>query len=208
MRAKKFFPYLLCSLLIIVVVFVFCKLTLVNVQIDEVIELNDGWELIVNNSVYSDVTMTTLYKSYNKTIETGDHIILKHKLPDSNVPNPVIMFKTKYTSLNCYLDGKRLYSFGDDYIKAGKFLGKMYHVISLPTDYAGKTIVFDMTAGEYNSFNFFTPPVVGSHPDVTGKFVSDNLIIIATGLFTFMFGLTFLCIAMVFVNFVPEVKSL
>jgi diguanylate cyclase (GGDEF)-like protein len=81
-------------------------------------------------------------------------------------------------------------------------------MVSLPADYAGKTLVFDMFAGEPNAFKSLHAPVFGSHTDISGTFVRDHLIIIATGMFMFVFGLTFLCIAMVFVNFVPEVKSL
>ncbi|WP_029233527.1 GGDEF domain-containing protein [Butyrivibrio sp. VCB2006] len=208
MRRKKELPYLLCSFLIVIVVFIVIKLTLSSSQKYELVALDEGWQVSINNSEYVVTSMTKLYKVMRTPIEAGDHIIFKHTLPDTNVPNPVLFFRSKYTSLNCYIDGKNIYSFGDNYIKAKKFLGKMYHVISLPSDYAGKSIVFDMYSGENNAFDNFAPPILGYQPDVTGKFVHDNLIIIATGMFMFVFGLTFLCIAMVFVNFVPEVKSL
>ena len=84
----------------------------------------------------------------------------------------------------------------------------MYHMIPLPSDYAGKTFVFDMYVGEPNAFKTLTAPILAAQTDISGKFVRDNLLIIATGMFTFVFGLMFLCIGLVFVNYVPEVRSL
>ena len=208
MKSRKRLPYLMLSFFIIVAVITGCRLALYTAPVYDMQVLEDGWQISVNNSDFTDVSMWYAYKGFEGSLKPGDHVIMKYVLPDSVIPNPVVFFRTRYTTLSAYVDGKRLYAYGDEFYKSGKFIGKMYHMISLPTDYAGKTLVFDMYAGEPNAFKSLHAPIFGSYSDVSGYFVRDNLIIIATGMFMFVFGLTFLCIAMVFVNFVPEVKSL
>ena len=208
MNNQKRLPYIFISIFLIALIIAGGKLALYTEPVHEITTLEDGWYISVNNSDFTEVSMWHAYKGFEGSLAPGDHAIMKYVLPDTNLPNPVILFRTRYTTLSCYINGHKIYDFGQEYYKSGKFIGKMYHMISLPSDYSGKTLVLDMYAGEPNAFKSLHAPVFGSHTDVSGTFVRDNLVIIATGMFMFVFGLTFLCIAMVFVNFVPEVKSL
>ncbi len=208
MNSQKRLPYIFISIFLIALIIAGGKLALYTEPVHEITTLEDGWYISVNNSDFKEVSMWHAYKGFEGSLVPGDHVIMKYVLPDTNLPNPVVLFRTRYTTFTCYVDGHKVYDFGGEYYKAGKFIGKMYHMVSLPADYAGKTLVFDMFAGEPNAFKSLHAPVFGSHTDISGTFVRDHLIIIATGMFMFVFGLTFLCIAMVFVNFVPEVKSL
>ncbi len=208
MKNKKRLPYLLASLFIIVVVIIGCRITLYQSADYEMIDLNENWLMSINSSDFHEVSMLSSYKYFEGELKHGDHIIYKTVLPQSKIPNPVLFFRSRYTTLGCYIDGTKIYSYGDEYYKTGKFIGKMYHMIPLPSDYAGKTFVFDMYVGEPNAFKTLTAPILATQTDISGKFVRDNLLIIATGMFTFVFGLMFLCIGLVFVNYVPEVRSL
>ena len=208
MQNKKRLPYLLASILIIVIVIIVCRFALYSSPSYEMIDLNEGWLMSFNNSDYQEVSMFDSFKKFDRELKRGDHIIYKTVLPQIDAPNPVIFFRSRYTTLGCYINGTKIYSYGDDYYKTGKFIGKMYHMIPLPSDYAGKTFVFDMYVGEPNAYKALPEPVLAAQSDISGKFVRDNILIIATGMFTFVFGLMFLCIGIVFVTYVPEVKSL
>ena len=205
---KKRLPYILASILILILAIWGCLFVVNFVPENEIVSLDSGWTLQINDKKYENITMSSLYNSTNTKLSKNDHIVFTNTLPKLDVPNPVILFRSRYTTLKCYVDGKLIFDFGEDYYLRGKFLGKMYHVISLPRDYEGKEIILDMYAAEKNAFVNLDPPEFGAQPDITGKLVRDNIIIIATGLFMFLFGLIFLCIAMIFVNFVPEVMSL
>ena len=54
----------------------------------------------------------------------------------------------------------------------------MVHVITLPPDYSGKELVFEMYLSEDNGYGNFEAPIFGSHPDVTGVYVQDNIVTI------------------------------
>ena len=208
MNKKKRPPYILASVLIFIAIIMGCTFILVSIPSHEIVSMDDGWTVQIDGNVVDDVTMTRFSYVETSNLRKGDHVVFTNTLPDVYVANPIFLFRTKYTTLKCYVDGKLIYAYGQVYYNKDKFLGKMYHVISLPTDYAGKEITLDMYASENRPFVYLDKPEFGSHPDIMGKLVSDNFIIIVTSLFMFVFGLIFLCIAMVFVNYVREVLSL
>ncbi len=196
------------SIFIAVVIFVLCMLILTHVPKYPVTALDEGWDVTINNTLHSDVSLSRFYTILDKDLQFGDHVVIAKILPDIGfVPNPTIIFRTRYTTLNCYLDGELIYSFGNDMFQNNRFLGKLYQIISLNRDYAGKILVFDMYVTEDEAFRSLDAPTLGSHDDVAGALVHSNLIIIATGVFMFMFGIAFFCIALLFVSTVPEITS-
>ncbi|WP_026490065.1 GGDEF domain-containing protein [Butyrivibrio sp. XBB1001] len=208
MNDKKRLPYLLSSIAIFAAAVICTMIALQSVPKYSITPLNSQWDMSINDVDLTNVSLSHFYKYYNQKTRKHDHLIMKHALPVSDIPNPVILFRSKYSTLKVYVDGKPIYDFGMDYYQKDRFLGKMVHVITLPPDYSGKELVFEMYLSEDNGYGNFEAPIFGSHPDVTGVYVQDNIIIIATGLFMFVFGLTFLCIGLIFTSYVSEIKSL
>ncbi len=208
MIKKRFLPILL-SVVITIMILVGCFVTLTNSTRHTTYTLDEGWDVTINHTLYENVTLSEFYKSYPNILKRGDHVTMTHALPDINdLPTPALIFRSRYTTLLCYINNKLIFQFGEEFYNNNKFLGKMYHVISLPSDYAGKNITLDMMIGEDDAFKALHPPILGSQRDITGMFVHDNLIIIATGTFMFVFGVVNLCIGLLFVTRIPDVKSL
>lgn len=205
---KKRLPYIITSMLILIIITAGCFYIIDTEPSYDIIAMEQGWKVQVNDRIIEDVSVSRFYEIPDLKMYRGDHIILSHTLPEYEVANPVILFRTKYTTLKCYVNGRLIHEYGEDYYNRKKFLGKMYHFISLPSDCSGKEIIFDMYAAENRPFEHLEAPEFGSQPDITDKFVRDNFFVITTGLFMFVFGLIFLCIAMIFTTYVPEVISL
>ncbi len=173
-----------------------------------VITMENGYELSINGNAYQDADPFEIYKYLNRTLSYGDEVILKKHLPDIGmVPFPVILFRSRYSVLEVYLDGELIYEFGRDLYEQKMFIGKMYHFISLPQDFAGKELVLKMTIGEKDAFSSLQPPKLGSQPDVESQFIRDHRMIIATGMFLIIFGISFALITMFFVAEVPDIIS-
>lgn len=208
MKNKNKLPYILCSVIIFAIAIIGSSLALTSIPRYKIIPLDRQWDMSINDVQLSDVTLSQFHTYYKPVTKKHDHIVMKCTLPDQSVPTPVIMFRSRYSTLKCYVDNQLIFDYGMDYYQKDKFLGKMYHVISLPSNYPGKELTFEMYLGGTNGYVNIGPPLFGSQPDVTGQFVQDNLIIISTGLFMFIFGITFLCIGLIFTNYVAEIKSL
>ena len=208
MNGKKLAP-LFISILIAIIIGIMCFITF-NYRMDyDMVLLDEGWDVEINGTLYENVTLSKFYKSYSSTLLKGDHIIMSIDLPTGEVmPNSTIAFRSRYTSLTCYIDDEVIYDFGRQLIEQEEFLGKLYHIISIPANYPGKELKMEMYVGENNAFTSLAPPILGVHNDVAGYLVHDNLVIIAAGVFLFMFGISFLCVSLLFVAAIPEIKGL
>jgi diguanylate cyclase (GGDEF)-like protein len=173
-----------------------------------VLELEDGWTVSINSSVHEDVNLFEFYKIMDSNLKRGDDITMTLPLPDDgDIPFPVILFRSRYTTLRCYIDDECLYDFGQDLYQNQKFIGKMYHFITLPLNYQGREFKMIMKVGENDAFSSLAAPTMGSQPDVESKFINDNRMIITTGMFLMIFGAAFFCITMFFVSSVPDIKA-
>lgn len=171
--------------------------------------LTKGWDVSIDTESYQDVDIASFYKILDAKLMKGDKITMTVTLPDlGSIPDPVVMFKSKYTTLTCYVDDKLIYDFGRDYYEKGKFLGKNFHFIQLPSNYAGQTFKVEMIASENNAFDRLPEVQIGSQVDLEGALIHEYMLIISTGLFLLIFGLSFLCITLLFVSIVPEVINL
>lgn len=173
-----------------------------------VLTLDRVFEVSINGERHFDVELFELYKIMGSKLKRGDSVSVTTTLPDmGDVPFPAIMFRSRYTTLTCYIDGHKIYEFGQGMYHEGKFIGKMYHFIPLPNDYAGKDLLMVMNVSEPNAFTSLAPISMGSQPDVESRFIHEHMTIIATGMFLIVFGMVFLCIALFFVVSFPDIMS-
>ena len=173
-------------------------------------ELSKGFDVTINENSFSNVDITEFYKLFNnEKLKKDDIITMSFTLPETeDFPFPCLLFRSRYTTLECFLDGKEIYSFATDMYEKKQFIGKMYHFISLPLNYKNARITMKMVAGEADAFNTLAPVRLGSQPDVESGFIHEHMAIIATGMFLFVFGVVFLCITMFFVAATPDILPL
>ena len=205
---KKFIPPLICSIIVTFLVYLLISTCMSFTAEHPMAELDSGWVITLNGGVHKDTPLTRFSEIIDGTLERGDSIVMTTTLPDlGNIPFPVILFKSRYTTLTVYVDGEYFFDYGSDMYANNEFLGKTYHFITLPTDFAGKELKFEMRVSEKDAFSNLNPPVIGSQPDVEGDFIHRHLPIIATSMFLFVFGLSFLCITMFFVSSIPDIRA-
>ena len=205
---KRFLPPVICSLIILILIYLLISNGMAFTAEYPMAEMDDGWTITLNGGVHKDVTLTRFSEIIDGTLERGDNIVMTTTLPDlGDIPFPVILFKSRYTTLTVYVDDQYFFDFGSDMYAENKFLGKSYHFITLPHDFAGRELKFEMRVSEKDAFRNLNPPIIGSQPDVEGDFIHRHLPIIATGMFLMVFGLSFLCITMFFVSSVPDIRA-
>lgn len=208
MNKTRLVPLIISFILGLIAVNI-CRFTFSYKAEYPITDIDSGWTVSINSKTHEDVSMKQFYKILDKKLERGDHIVMSRVLPDGgDIPFPIILYKSRYCALNCYLDDKLIYDFGMDDYTEGRFVGKMNHFITLPSDYAGKTFKLDMYVTEKKAFMTIDTLSLGSQPDVEGKLVHSNIQIIITGLFLLAFGLAFLCISLFFISIVPEIITL
>lgn len=206
---KKHILPILISLVLAVIITVLIDKSLTYDPSYEVAVLEDGWTVSINGVTHNDVSLFEFYKILDgRKLSRGDDITLSITLPDiGDVPFPAILFKSRYTTLECYVDGKDIYDFGQDMYDKRQFIGKMFHFISLPSKFAGKEFSIKMKVSENNAFTSLDSLRLGSQPDLENYFMDTHLMVIATGMFLVVFGIVFLCITLFFVAEFPVIRS-
>lgn len=205
---KKLIPPILTSVLITVCLGLICYICLGIKPTHDISAIDEGWTISIDGKTFEDISFTEFYKSTDKKLSRGSTIIVTNTLPVmSDIPFPAMQFRSRYTTLDVYVDDELLYSFGNDIYENNKFLGKMYHFIPLPSDFGGKTLRMEMRVAESDAFSSLAPVLVGSHADLRGKFVNDHMLIIFTSMFLVIFGIAFACITVFFINDIPSIRS-
>lgn len=209
MRKKYLLP-LAISLLLAFIITVIISLTVLNSPNYRIEELESGWSVKLNGTAHEDVSLQDFYKILDgKKLSRGDEITMSITLPDlGEIPFPSILFRSRYTTLQCFIDGRLLYDFGQDMYVRREFIGKLFHFITLPSDYAGKEFSMTMKVGENDAFESLQALKLGSQPDLENYFMNTHFMVIATGIFLVLFGIVFLCITLFFVADFPAIRSL
>ncbi len=209
MKKKRLLP-IICSVIIaIFVTWLINKCSNFKPEYP-IYDLAEGWTVKINDDRFNNVDITEFYKILGKSkLERGDVITMTTVLPnDEAFPFPVVLFRSRYTTLDCYIGTQQLCSFGHEMYEKKQFVGKMYHFITLPMEHGGKALTLRMICGEDDAFNKLAPVKLGSQPDVESQFIHTHMAIIATGMFLFIFGIVFLSITMFFVAGTPDLISL
>lgn len=173
-------------------------------------ELDEGWTVTLNGVQHKDVKLTEFYKILgDRKIMIADEVVMTKTLPETdNYPFPVLLFRSRYSTIECFLGDEKIFDYGLEMYRKKQFIGKKYHFISLPMEYSGKRLTIRMTASENDAFSAFAPIKLGSQPDVESDLIHQHMAIIATGMFLFIFGISFLCITLFFVASTPDIISL
>ena len=85
----------------------------VNVQ-----KLDSGWDVIINDSIYENVTLSTF--RIPESLKKGDTVILKTNLPEQlDSDSESITFQAILTTLEARIDGNYIYSYGEEAYEKG-----------------------------------------------------------------------------------------
>ena len=125
----------------------------------------------------------------------GDVLTLSTTLPDMQIYRATISFRTILSSVDVYLDGELIYSFGQEYAAAGKMLPKNENFIPLPNDFQGKELTIEITAGEEDAFAGLSPIKLGVYNDIKNTMVQGNRLPMIIGVFLCHIGFMLLILA-------------
>ena len=173
----------------------------VNVQ-----KLDSGWDVIINDSIYENVTLSTF--RIPESLKKGDTVILKTNLPEQlDSDSESVTFQAILTTLEARIDGNSIYSYGEEAYEKG-FVGSGYHFIQLPQGSEGKEITFILKPAESGAFTNITVPTVTPVKYTTTAFADKNLMNIFVCISLFMLGVIMTIVGAITYLFESNVKSL
>ena len=144
------------------------------------VQLDNGW------TISRDGKTKEIESIRNATLaltKNGDSLILKRRLPRSDIFPATIFFHTILSSVDVYLDDELIYTFGGNYLSSGKMLPKMENFVALPDYYPDKELRIIITAREDDAFSGLTPIYFGNYNDIKNRILQNNRFSMIIGIY-------------------------
>ena len=186
-KIKTVFLSILAVILIIITVMILGTARFNTPNEFRLVQLNSGWTISRGEESY---LIESLVDSSTGLANKGDNISISTIVPQvENVRIPIcICFRSILSTVDVYLDGKLIYSFGHDYVEKGKMVPKLYNFVPLPKDCSDKLLTIRFTAQEDNAFSGFSTIYMGTYKDVSNALVQPNRLSLVIGDFLILFG--------------------
>ncbi len=165
--------------------------------INSIVELNDGWDIIVNGETRKDQKLSDIDVGVQKP---GDQVILFKTLPYDEIMAPAIYYRSALMQMSSTVDGGLAISYGREEAEKGRLIPKNGNYIPLPDDFAGKALRINLSNSEDNVMSGISNVYLGNRGDLSVYLVYRHRITLVIGVFLIFFGLVLLVLS-VFLQF-------
>lgn len=160
-----------------------------------VLELDNGWDVRINDKHYEDVTLSEFkFNMCNR----GDRVEYKIQLPVGSVIDaPNLEFYSLHSVIDVYLDQKLIYTYGHEIYEAGELIGYGRNYIPMPVDYAGKELKISLLVAEDSAFDGQQTMAIVDGNFIFRKMLAENRIMLLISLFLILFGVIVMALSAV-----------
>lgn len=151
-----------------------------------ILELDHGWTVQVNEDVYENVTLSSYkFQMCNK----GDRVTYTLQLPVAGmIHSPILEFYSIHSVVDVYLDEQSVYTYGHEIYESGEMIGYGMHFIPLPDDYAGKELKITLLVAEDNAFDGQQKLAIADGTYIFRKELAERRVMLLISAFLIMFG--------------------
>lgn len=165
------------------------------------INLNDSWTVEIDNKTYEDVKISELVLGQ---MMKGDTLAYSCILPKTDIQNPMLALYTIHSEIEVFLDNELVYSYGKEAYEADRLIGYGYHLIPLPYEYAGKTLLVRNYVGVDRAFTTIKTPRIANGVNFIRDFIMDNKIPLVINIALLVFGVTLTFISIIYMIYNKE----
>ena len=158
----------------------------------DLIQLNSGWTISRGNNTWE---LDSVDESNVGIVNNGDTLTLSNTLPDIELLQPTLYFRTVLSDVKVSVDGELVYTFGDEYVALEHMLLKMENFVPLPPDYQGKKVTVEITAHEDRAFSGLYPLYFGNYNDIKNDLIQSNRFPLVVGIYLCHLGFMLLILA-------------
>lgn len=155
-------------------------------------QLDTGWTISRGNNTWD---LDSVKESNIGIVNNGDSLTLTNTLPDIELLQPTLYFRSVLSDVKVYVEDELVYSFGDEYVALGRMLPKMENFVPLPADYQGKKVTVIITAHEDQAFSGLYPLVFGNYNDIKNDLIQSNRFPLVVGVYLCHLGFMLLILA-------------
>lgn len=150
------------------------------------VTLDDGWVITKKDGT---VSTAPLINSDVGVINEMETVSITRRLEKFDFEHPCVSYYSIRSIVNMSLDGKLIYSFGQDYYDRNVTLPKKINVAPLGDDYVGKELRIELTGTMPGTFSGLSPVYVGTRYDLMTQRSLHIRASFFTGIFLFTLGI-------------------
>lgn len=158
----------------------------------DLIQLDSGWTISRGNNTWE---LDSIDESNIGIVNNGDTLTLSNTLPEIELLQPTLYFRTVLSDVKVSVDGELVYTFGDEYLALEHMLPKMENFVPLPSDYQGKKVTVEITAHEDRAFSGLYPLYFGNYNDIKNDMIQSNRFPLIVGIYLCHLGFMLLILA-------------
>ena len=162
-----------------------------------IVELNDGWDVIVNGETINDQHLSDIEVGVQNP---GDKVTLSKVIPYDEIMSPAVYYRSALMQMSSTVDGGYAINYGREEAEAGKLIPKNGNYIPLPDDFPGKVLRINLTNSEDNVMSGISNVYLGNRGDLSVFLVYRHRLTLLVGVFLIFFGLVLLLLS-VFLQF-------
>lgn len=148
-------------------------------------QLATGWSVKYGDKEYTNIAITDMNEGgYSK----GEIVTFTRTLEPVGLVSPTLMFKSKHTVVEVYLDGKRIYAFGRERYQQGKLVPKVYNMVSLEDCSVPHELKINFIISEDNIVQGFFPVYLGTKKELITYFFQNHRLSMFIGSFFFIYA--------------------
>ncbi|WP_026660228.1 GGDEF domain-containing protein [Butyrivibrio sp. AC2005] len=199
--------FLSAAFISFIVLLIMIHLVIKPKAISKINILNEGWDVLYNETEYKDVKLSALRGLIGNGTKKGDRIILVHKnIELSDYSSPIMMFETRFSAFKVSCNDKIIASKDFDTFEKGRFIGCDNHYINLPNVEENAFVKIEILVSEDGAYSYYEPVVIGEYTDVILYLSYNDFYIFMISAFLIIFGIMFLAIAIGFRSSISEMN--
>lgn len=156
---------------------------------------NQGWIMILEDGQ----TQPAEFDERSAMHNTGT-LTFENQLPAMLYNDTVFALQTYGCKMRVWLDGNQVYSYGwHDKVLFGADFGNVSNLVDIPPSAAGATLRLELTSVSADRDSTYCSFFLGSRDTIIANVLLDNLLLIASGIFTLLASVTLIAMGIAFI---------
>lgn len=191
---QKTIGFIVMFVTAIVMIVTFMSMTSADRVDSNEIELDDGWDVTINEKEYHNVTLS---KFRFDMCNRGDVLVLKHVVPRYDaIMLPTLDVYTIHSAVKVYLDNEVIYMYGQKLYEEKKLLGYGQHFVSMPYGAESKWLKIELMVSEDNAFDGVRDVRILDGNSSLVKDLSGKRLNLSITMFLIVFGVIIMVLSM------------
>ncbi|WP_026508994.1 GGDEF domain-containing protein [Butyrivibrio sp. LC3010] len=204
---KKRIIFLIISILTFIVIITICHFLFLPKLTSPVITLDKNWNIQYNDFTLDNVSIKDLDRSLPSSSK-GDILRLSTTLQkSSDYSFPTLMFLSRYSAVEVYIDNKLVLSKFTDKLAQDKYIGCFYNIVTVPSSDNTQQLDIILFSSENSAYRYFISPTYGEYHDVIRSYIFKHIFPLSSAIFLIIFGIAFLIITLSFYKTLPTILS-